>query len=166
MKSDFMAVSRGHAPVGGRPVRTANPDTAKPFSIRLTQAEKAALEARASGVPLSVFIRNTLLAEAAGRRARQSPLKDGDSLGRLLGLLGQSEIGPSLRQLAAQANAGTLYFDEHTRARVCAACDDVRAMRVLLLEALGKEILSGVQSPRRDLTTTFQAKAASTGAAS
>lgn len=138
--------------------KAADAGRAKPFSIRLTESERATLETRASGIPLGVFIRNTLLAETVGRRARKSPLKDGDSLGRLLGLLGQSEIGASLRQLAAQANAGTLYCDDRTTARLCAACDDIRAMRLLLLEALGKEILSEVL-PRQGLSATFQSSA-------
>jgi hypothetical protein len=140
--------------------KAAGPERAKPFSIRLTENERAGLEARAGGVPLGVFIRNALLAESAERRARKSPLKDGDVLGRLLGLLGQSEIGASLRQLAGQANAGSLYCDERTRAKLCAACDDIRAMRLLLLEALGKEILSEVLPRPGKLATTFQASAA------
>ncbi|MEA2875107.1 MAG: hypothetical protein QOF14_303 [Hyphomicrobiales bacterium] len=135
--------------------KAAGSERAKPFSIRLTENERAGLQARAGGVPLGVFIRNALLAESTERRERKSPLKDADALGRLLGLLGQSEIGASLRQLAAQANAGTLYCDERTTARLRAACDDVRAMRLLLLEALGKAVLNDV------LSNTFASSAAS-----
>lgn len=133
---------------------------AKPFSIRLTDAEKAALEAKAGGMPLGVFIRKAVLEAAAERRARRSPVRDADALGRLLALLGQSEIGPALRKLAGHADSGTLYIDEHTKGRVHAACDDVRAMRFLLLEALGKEILSDVLPAQASAADVFHIAAA------
>jgi len=136
-------------------------DRAKPFSIRLTPAEKATLEARAGGEPLSVFIRKVLLDDASGRRVirRQSPVRDGAALGRVLATLGQSGIGKNLNALALQANAGTLYFDENTKAHVRQACDDLRAIRLLLLDALGKQILADAQAPAGNLSALFHVRA-------
>ncbi len=129
--------------------KTDAADKAKPFSIRLTRSEKARLEARAAGTPLGAFIRQVLLEDEVGRRAaRQAPVRDGAALGQVLALLGQSEIGKNLNRLVIHGDAGVLYFDENTKALVRQAFDDVHAMRLLLLEALGKQILSTALSDR------------------
>lgn len=124
-------------------------EAAVPFSIRLTKSEKAALQQRAGGVPLGVFVRSKLLGEeVAERSATQTPLKDADLLAKVLALLGQSALAPSLSLLAEQAAAGALYLDDATKAQLKQACDDVLAMRALLLEALGKHVFSQIRRYR------------------
>ena len=44
-------------------------EAAKPFSIRLTAAEKQHLTAKAGAIPLGLFIRNRLLGDTAAPRA-------------------------------------------------------------------------------------------------
>lgn len=125
-------------------------EAATPFSIRLTKSEKAALQERAAGVPLGVYVRSRLLGEeVAGRSVAQVPIKDGELFARVLALLGQSGLAPSLSQLAAQASAGALYLDDATKAQLKQACDDVLAMRALLLEALGKHVFDQIRRPRQ-----------------
>jgi hypothetical protein len=160
--SDFMAdfresgVVRPHRartkPLNPTPPRSKpiSSEPARPFSIRLTAAEKAMLERRAGRRPLGAFIRATLLGESAERRSeRQSPIKDGAALGRVLAALGQSGVAKSLNELAQQAAIGVLYLDAGTTARLRQASDDIVAMRLLLLEALGKEISRGPRLARK-----------------
>ena len=131
-----------------------------PLSIRLTEAEKACLREKAAGMPLGTFIKRTVLDDAAApRRVRQSPVRDGEALGRVLALLGQSNLASSFNQLAKHANAGTLYCDEPTRIRLNEACEHVTSMRLLLLQALGKEILAEVGASASSLSATFAASA-------
>jgi len=67
------------------------------------------------------------------------PLKDREPLARALAVLGKSQIGDSLSRLARLAETGSLYCDPKTLAGLQRACEDVRAMRTLLMEALGKD---------------------------
>jgi hypothetical protein len=109
-----------------------------PFSIRLTACERESLRAKAGGVPLGTFVRRLVLDEAAPARAsRSSPMRDSDALGRVLGLIGRAGYGACLEGLARAAAAGTLPIDPETLAAIHAACADVKAIRALLMQALG-----------------------------
>ena len=70
--------------------KTANSDYPPPFSLRLTYEERALLQAAAKGRPLGAYIRERLLGDDAAQRKRQgnSPVKDHEALGRVLGALG------------------------------------------------------------------------------
>jgi hypothetical protein len=112
----------------------------KPFSIRFTEGEKATLRARAGEVPLSAFIRSAALGKAAARRASQrTPVRDADSLGQVLALLGQSRLANNLNQLAKAANLGSLFVTDEIEKQLLGACADIAAMRTALLAALGKQ---------------------------
>jgi len=115
--------------------RTSN----RPLSIRFTDAEKAGLSEKAGGVPLGTFIRSVVLGEdVKGRdRRRQYAVRDGDKLGRLLGLLGQSRLANNLNQIAKAANMGSLPVTVELEADLRAACGEIAEMRQLLLAALG-----------------------------
>lgn len=114
----------------------------KPISVRLTDAEKARLEALAGGTPLSQFIRERALGDGTEARARvRQPLKDAEPLGRLLGLLGQSRLSSNLNQLAKAANQGSLPVTKEVEDDLKAACAQVFEMRFLLLKALGLKII-------------------------
>lgn len=118
---------------------TGHTQKAHPFSIRLTDEENASLTARAGGAPLGTYARSVLLDEAApGRRTRQTfQIKDSEALGRALGLLGQSRLASNLNQLAKAVHSGSLPVNDQTEADLRAACVDVRAIRLLLMHALG-----------------------------
>jgi hypothetical protein len=64
---------------------------------------------------------------------------DREIAGRILATLGASRIAANLSQIAKHANLGSLYFDDEVRADIREACEHLQAIRVLLLEALGKE---------------------------
>lgn len=111
-----------------------------PFSLRLTYEERARLIAEASGRPLGAYIRECLLGDAAKPRQwyGNSPVKDYEALGRVLGALGQSRLAQNLNQLAKAVHTGSLPVTPETEADLQQACRDVAAMRAELLRALGK----------------------------
>ncbi|MVA96975.1 plasmid mobilization relaxosome protein MobC [Nitratireductor sp. CAU 1489] len=121
------------------------PET-RPFSIRLTDAEKALLLHRAGCLPLGAYIRDRVLGDGgASERVRwRNPVKDHEALGRVLAALGQSRIANNLNQLAKAVNIGVLPVDEETEADLGEACRSVSVMRSELMKALG---LSGGDQP-------------------
>ncbi|MCG8382393.1 MAG: hypothetical protein MJA28_09290 [Gammaproteobacteria bacterium] len=112
-----------------------------PFSLRLTFEERAALEQSAGNRPLGAYIRSKLFGGTEAPRKRRSrtrkPLKDEKALGELLGKLGESRLASNVNQLAKAANSGSLPVTPDTEKALQNACDDVRTMRILLMQALG-----------------------------
>lgn len=110
-----------------------------PFSLRLTYAERTRLEADADGKPLGAYIRERLLGDAAEPRKRRgnSPVKDKEALGRVMGALGGSRLSANLNQLAKAVNTGSLPVTPETEAELQEACQAVAEMRADLLRALG-----------------------------
>lgn len=111
-----------------------------PLSIRLSDDEREALEALAAGRPVSSYVKSVLFGMAPSPRRAFRQAADPKSLAAVLARLGRSGLAESLKVLAAQAEAGTLYADAGLRARLREACEDVRAMRALLMQGLGKEV--------------------------
>lgn len=122
---------------------------AAPLSVRFSKAERDRLSELAAGRPLGLFIRERALAgQTEPRRvcrARRDPIKGGEALGRLLGLLGQSRLANNLNQLAKAANQGSLPVTKEVETELQAACAEVHEMRQLLLRALGIVILDEVK---------------------
>ena len=109
-----------------------------PFSLRLTDAERAALEGQAGSMPLGAYIRARLLEDAEHPRCRRrKPVKDDAALARLLGELGNARLANNLNQLARAANTGSLAVTPETVKAILSACQDVQFMRTCLLAALG-----------------------------
>ncbi|MDJ0825071.1 MAG: plasmid mobilization relaxosome protein MobC [Rhodobacter sp.] len=113
-----------------------------PFSLRLSFEERAKLEQNAGSMPLSAYIKSLLFADDAPtyRQRRRTAEADEQLLAELLACLGASRLSNNLNQLAKAANSGSLYFDADTKADIKRACDDVRAMRLLLMQALGIKV--------------------------
>ncbi len=111
-----------------------------PFSLRLTHEERARLLAAAGRKPVGAYIRERLFGDDAAPRKRQgnSPIKDHEALGRVLGALGGSRLSSNLNQLAKAVNTGSLPVTPETEADLKQACHEVSAMRADLLRALGK----------------------------
>lgn len=110
-----------------------------PFSLRLSFEERAKIEKAAGNMPVAAYIKSLILGGGAPlprSRARQ-PVKDEKALAELLACLGASRIANNLNQLAKAANSGSLYFDRDTKVALNAACQDIRAMRLLLMVGLG-----------------------------
>jgi hypothetical protein len=132
-----------------------------PFSLRLTFEERAALEEQAGGMPLSAYIKSLLFTEDAPkyRQRRRAAAPDEKLLAEVLACLGASHIAKRLGDLSKAANSGSLYFDADTKADIKRACDDVQAMHVLLMRALGMQV---DQTPRpKESTSQSFARAAS-----
>lgn len=115
-----------------------------PFSLRLTAEERASLEREAGGVPLGTFIKSKLFGEPATRVRHQQPVRDQRTIAQLLARLGASGLAAHMRELADAARSGSLACDEETAALLRTACADIRAIRLMLVTALG---LKGPQSP-------------------
>ncbi len=113
------------------------------ITIRLTEAERAALDSAAerAGLSLGSHIRKVLLDAPLPRQARRPPIEKRE-LARLLGQIGK--IGSNINQLAREVNSeGPGAFD---RIDFNQAQDDLAAMRAALMEALGR-------SPRTQANT-------------
>jgi len=111
-----------------------------PFSIRFTFEERARLDAERGRKALSAHIRECLFGDDAAPRKRpgNSPVKDIEALGRVLGALGASRLSSNLNQLAKAVNTGSLPVTPETEADLVEACNEIRALRADMLRALGK----------------------------
>lgn len=109
-----------------------------PFSIRLSEIERARLAMEAAGAPLGAYIKAKALG-APPIRSRRAGLavEDRASLAKGLALLGQSRLANNLNQLAWAVNTGSLPVTPETEEELSAAVRDVRALRRLFLAALG-----------------------------
>ena len=119
------------------------PKTSKPFSIRLTAAERADLERRAGKLALGVYARSWLLGSAVARRrapaARplKSPIADKAALSQALALLGKAGLARSLSTLSEAARLGTLPVTPETEAALRRACADIARIKTAVMRALG-----------------------------
>ena len=132
-------------PDGGG-LKTGRRKAAPPFSLRLSFEERARLEREAGDVPLGAYIRWRLFGDGqdrAGpsgrppRQRRRRVLADEQALAQLLAKLGDTRLANNLNQLAKAANAGSLPVMPETEQALRDAHAEVRAMRQLLLRALG-----------------------------
>lgn len=110
-----------------------------PFSIRFTFEERARLDANRGCQPLSAHIREKLFGEDVTPRKRpgNSPVRDSEALGRVLGALGASRLSSNLNQLAKAVNTGSLPVSPEVEAELMKACQEVQELRADLLRALG-----------------------------
>ena len=69
-------------------------------------------------------------------------------LAQLLARLGESELDASMARLAEAADSGSLYVDDLLKNRLHHACDDIRDMRMELMEALGKRRKAAEPKPK------------------
>lgn len=124
------------------PRRKKGPGTAaKPFSIRLTDAERQQLAQCAGPTPLATFVRDLVLSRLsqAQRSRTRAVTTDAKAIARLLSMLGQSGIAVNLTQLAKAADIGVLELTPEAHSALTEACKSVIAMRAALLQALGVE---------------------------
>lgn len=112
-----------------------------PVSLRMTFAEKARLEQAAAGMSVAAYIRWRLFdpENPPPRTRNKAPIKDHETLMRVLGLLGQSRLANNLNQLARAANSGSLPVTPDTEQALQLAAAEIAEMRLLLLQAVGLE---------------------------
>ncbi|UJW87694.1 hypothetical protein IM737_06550 [Devosia sp. SL43] len=122
---------------GSKPRKKRQP----PFSIRLSQAERARLALDAAGAPLGAYVKEKLFDGIAMGRVRRKVLsiQDREAHARALALLGRSNLFNNLNQLAKAVHIGTLPVTPETEAELLAILNDVREIRRLFLIALGHQ---------------------------
>ncbi|WP_149541207.1 hypothetical protein [Siccirubricoccus phaeus] len=132
LQSPFHAAASGEA----LPISKRRP---APFSLRLSEAERARLADEARGAPLGAYIKAKLLGGAVPVRMRRTGLavEDRQSLAKALALLGASRLASNLNQLAHLAHVGALPVTPETEGELREGVGHVRAIRRLLLAALG-----------------------------
>jgi len=112
-----------------------------PLSLRLTPDERRQLENKAAGMSLGGYIRACLFGGNStvikDRTRTKIPVKDHKALAEVLAKLGASRLASNLNQLAKAANTGSLLVTPETESALQAACRDIRAIKRLLMTALG-----------------------------
>jgi len=111
-------------------------DIPRPFSLRLTTAQRRALEARAGALSLGEYIRGRLFSDTTPRTTAR-PVRDHRALAEVLAKLGASRLSSNLNQLAKAANSGALPVTPETEDALRQACRDIAAMKAMLMTALG-----------------------------
>ena len=109
-----------------------------PISLRLTPVEKARLIKRAGKMPLSEYMRARLLDNATQGSSADPQAKAAH--GKILALLGRSELAASFRDLAYAAKIGALPVDQEIVDEINQACSDIREIRVLLVDSLQRPV--------------------------
>ena len=117
----------------------AKPKRPAPFSIRLSDEERAFLERKAGSKPLGTYAREKLLdgAQTPRKTIPRKPKVDYELLGRILGLLGECELTSLICLLAVAAESGSVVLDEEANVQVKEACTDIQEIRLILIKALG-----------------------------
>jgi hypothetical protein len=115
--------------------RVPVPQRGAPFSLRLSEQERADLKAQADGEPLGYYIKSRLFTGAAHRsRAKRV---DREALGKVLGALGQSRISQNLNQIAKAANIGALPVTPDLLKELHQTCAELKSLRQDIMAALG-----------------------------
>ena len=109
------------------------------LTIRLTDDEWAALEKAAAGLTVSAHVRERLFGQAVTpRRTRGvAPIRDHETLGQVLALLGKSRLASNVNQLAKAVNTGSLPVTSETEAEIVRASSSIVEMKNELFRALG-----------------------------
>ena len=100
----------------------------KPFSIRLSEHERAKLEREAGSQALGPYMRAKLLGN------------DKRALAQILAALGSSDLSGSMRAIAHAAEIGALDDSDDLRLKLHAACLSIEKMRNDLVRSLGLRV--------------------------
>lgn len=141
-------------------MRNRNTENTRPFSIRLTAAERSRITEKAGRLPVGTYIRSMLLSDAtpAQRVHRRYPEKAERILATILAALGESRIASNLNQLAKAAHSGSLPVNDETQSDLRQACRDVATIRQALLIALGVETDYGVPDASAEFNRVAEAR--------
>ncbi|MDJ0628820.1 MAG: hypothetical protein QNJ44_11215 [Rhodobacter sp.] len=115
----------------------AKPD--RRLTIRFTPEEYAEIAAKAGSQPVSSFLRETVLCDAASRRKSRTPapIKDHGALAQVLALLGTHALTTTFKSAARAAENGTFVPDELTEASIATGLDALQELKSVLMRALG-----------------------------
>lgn len=132
-------------------------------SVRLTDDEKTALKDMAGAKGLSTYLRDKALNGVVGSARRIQRPKPGPNtqiLSELLACLSRKGLSDNLRRIADAAERGALQFDPDASRNIATACDDIAAMRALLLKGLGLRVPTPANAPTESLSMAFTRAAA------
>jgi len=101
-----------------------------PFSLRLTEAEKAKLLRRAKGQPLGGYIKGQLFS------TKNANITKTDAA-TVLAILGASDLARNMACIAKAAEIGALPVTPELTERLEQACTDISHMRFALIRTLG-----------------------------
>ena len=113
-----------------------------PFSLRLSEEERAILRQRAGRRSLGEYIRYVLFGDdATPRKVKrcQPSESDRDAAAGLAGL-GQSRLASNMNQIAKAANMGALPVTPDLLEELHQACADIRTMRDALIASQGLKV--------------------------
>ncbi len=110
-----------------------------PFSLRLTEEERAQLDIDAAGMSLGAYIRSRLFDASLQKRKTRGkfPVKDHIALAKILSELGRSNISENLNHLAKAVKTGSLPVSPETEQKISDCCRDIKHIRFILISALG-----------------------------
>jgi len=124
----------------------SRPAAARPFSIRLSDDERALLVREAGKLSVGAYARRKLLGDLESQRRgrkvsrkRHTPQVDQVALGKVLAMLGRSELSQRLDELATAAVMGALPVGPELIQELHAVCGYIREMRAALMKALNVE---------------------------
>jgi len=114
---------------------------APPFSLRLADKERKALEELADGMSLGTFIRECVIRLILDKKLRPAQSRRGvldkKLAAMLLAALGKSRIASNINQLAKAANSGSLPVNEEVLRDLWEAVQFIRWIRNTLIKAIG-----------------------------
>lgn len=118
------------------PAKRRREPVSRPFSIRLSEAERRRLEGEAGALALGTYVRSRLLDHAA-RRQTSASASDRSLLSQILGKFGRLRLASSLSDLSAAAEVGAVVMTPDIEEEIRSACRDIRDIRSMLMHALG-----------------------------
>lgn len=114
-----------------------------PFPLRLSEEERSLLLNRAGNLALGAYIKAQLFDAGVARRPKtqQRVIKaDQKLLAQILAVVASSRLRERLEEIAELGRNGGLAFDPDAPRRLLQACEDVQAIRFLLMRALGFQV--------------------------
>lgn len=138
-------LSKKFTSVSGRAkALSQKPNSAAPFSLRLTDEERTRLKTQAGTQPLGAYIRRTLLgSHTHKRRIAPRPSLNNVKVAQALAGLGHSNLASNMNQIAKAANIGVIDVSPDLVADLQDACQHLREMRDELISALHVKTESG-----------------------
>ena len=139
LQRDFAAASVGGA---SKPSKKT-PSKTTSISVRVTEEEKAALQAMAGSMAIAHYIRSRLFGNDTEKRPKHyhvkpsQPSTDAKEIAQLLGMFGQSELATSMLALSLAATQGHIDVTPDIEEKIECACDDIHTIKLALILALG-----------------------------
>ncbi len=125
----------------GKVKRPAAKSSLRPFSMSLSEEERAFLDEHCGGWPWASYIRECIFGQKTTmRRTVRRPRIADKELAEVLSGLGQSRFASNVNQLTKSANMGALDVSVDTERRLEEACKAILAMRDALIMALNLKL--------------------------